>query len=103
MHSLKKTTTLAYETLFSGSNIHHGNSGLLITHDMYKSGYFLLLFDLTPDSSASSGHSSLPENGPIRIEIEFSNNLTDSITCLLYLEHDSCIQIDRLRHVLTDV
>ena len=32
--------------------------GLQITHDMYINGYFMLLFDLTPDLAASEGHTS---------------------------------------------
>ena len=48
-----KTSFMGYRTLFEGSGIHHSNSGLKITHDMYINGYFMLLFDFTPDRSAS--------------------------------------------------
>ena len=44
----EKMTTMAYQTLFTGSGIHHGNSGIQITHDIFIKGYFMLLFDLTP-------------------------------------------------------
>ena len=44
----EKTSVMGYRTLFEGSGIHHSNSGLQITH-MYINGYFMLLFDLTPD------------------------------------------------------
>jgi len=53
----EKTLVMGYTTLFEGSGIHHSNSGLQITHDMYTNGYFMLLFDLTPDRAASEGHS----------------------------------------------
>jgi len=56
--SHEKTTVMAYKTLFEGSGIQHSNSGLQITHDMYINGYFMLLFDLTPDLAASEGHTS---------------------------------------------
>jgi hypothetical protein len=39
--SHEKTTTLTYKTLFEGIGIHHSNSGLQITHDMYINGYFI--------------------------------------------------------------
>ena len=52
----EKTSVMGYRTLFEASGIHHSNSGLQITHDMYINGYFMLLFDLTPDRSASEGH-----------------------------------------------
>ena len=100
--SHEKSTTLAYQTLFNGSGIHHSNSGLQITHDLFINGYFMLVFDLTPDGSASDGHVSLPENGNIRIELKFDSALTDAITCLLYLEYDGSVQIDKLRNVTTD-
>ena len=52
---------------------------------MYINDYFMLLFDLTPDRGASEAHTSFPENGNIRIELLFSKQLPESITCLLYL------------------
>jgi len=76
---------MGYRTLFEGSGIHHSNSGLQITHDMYINDYFMLLFDLTPDRGASEAHTSFPKNGNIRIELLFSKQLPESITCLLYL------------------
>jgi len=45
----EKTSVMGYRTLFEASGIHHSNTGLQITHDMYINGYFMLLFDLTPD------------------------------------------------------
>ena len=44
----EKTSVMGYRTLFEGSGIYHSNSGLHIIH-MYINGYFMLLFDLTPD------------------------------------------------------
>jgi hypothetical protein len=35
----------------------------------------MLLFDLTPDLFASELHTSLPENGAIRIELKFKEAL----------------------------
>lgn len=98
----EKTSVLAYNTLFEGSGIHHSNSGLQITHDMFISGYFMLLFDLTPDRAASEGHKSLPENGAIRIECKFAKPLPEAITCLLYLEYENTVFVDSLRTVTTD-
>ena len=87
----EKTSVMGYRTLFEGSGIHHSNAGLQITHDMYIAGYFMLLFDLTPDLGAS-GHSSHMDNCTIRLELKFSKPLPDSITCLLYLEFDNSVR-----------
>jgi hypothetical protein len=62
----EKTSVMGYNTLFQGSGIHHSNSGLQIIHDMYINGYFMFLFDLTPDLAASEGHTSPVEGGNIR-------------------------------------
>jgi len=81
----EKTTVMGYRTLFGASCIHHSNTGLRITHDMYTSinRYFMLLFALTSARGASDGHSSHPENGNIRIELKFNKTLPEAITCLL--------------------
>jgi hypothetical protein len=93
---------MGYRTLFEGSGIHHSNSGLQVTHDMYIAGYFMLLFYLTPDPAASEGHVSHPDNCNIRIEARFDKALPDAITCLLYPEYDNSFCIDFARNVATD-
>jgi len=52
----ENTSVMGYRTLFEGSGIHHSNAGHQITHNMFVNGYFMLLFDLTPDRGASEGH-----------------------------------------------
>jgi hypothetical protein len=82
----EKTSVMAYTTLFEGSGIHNLNSGFQVTHDVFRNGYFMSLFDLTPDLAASVGHASPSESGTIRIEITFKEALKKAITCHLYLE-----------------
>jgi len=98
----EKTSVMAYRTLFEASGIHHSNSGLQITHDMYINGYFMLLFDLTPDRGASEGHTSHSDIGNIRVELKFSKPLPEPITCIFYLEYDNSVRIDYSRNVSTD-
>ena len=52
---------------------------------MFANGFFMLLFDLTPDQGASEAHTSHPEQGNIRVELKFAKPLPEAITCLLYL------------------
>ena len=42
-------SVVGYMTHFEVSGIHHSNTGLQITHDIYINGYFMLLVELTPD------------------------------------------------------
>ena len=85
---------IGYRALFQGSDIHHSNSGLRITHDMYIDGYFMLLLNLTPDGCLSESHTSLPEYGNIRIELLFSKPLPECSTCLLYLQYDTIVLVN---------
>jgi len=98
----EKTSVMGYRTLFEGSGIHHSNSGLQITHDMYIKGFFMLLFDLTPERGASEGHTSHPDNGNIRVELKFAKPLPETITCIFYLEYDNSVRIDNSRTVSID-
>ena len=99
----EKTSFMCYRTFFEASGIRHSNSGLHITHDMYRNENFILFFDLTPDRGASKGHTSHPENGNIRIVLKFNKPLLEAITCLLYLEFDNSILVDFARTVTTDL
>jgi len=56
----EKSSVMGYRMLSVCSGILHSNSGLQITHDMYISGYFMVLFDLTPDRATSEGHTHTP-------------------------------------------
>jgi len=93
---------MAYKTLFDGSGIHHSNSGLQVTHDMFINGYLMLLFDHTPDLAASEGHASPTESDNIRIEVTFKGALKKAINCLLYLEYDNSVRVDLYRTVTAD-
>jgi len=98
----EKTSVKGYATLFEGIGIHHSYSGLQITHDMYINGFFMIVYDLTPDLAASEGHASPPTNGDIRIDFKFAKALPEAVTCLLYLEYDNSVHIDLARNVTTD-
>jgi hypothetical protein len=98
----EKTSVRGYATLFEGSGIHHSNSGLQITHDMYINDFFMLLYDLTPDLAESEGHVSAPTSGGIRTDLKFGTAPPEAITCLLYLEYDNSVRIDLTGNVSTD-
>ena len=98
----EKTSVMGYRTLFEGSDIHHSNAGHQITYDMFVNGYFMLLFDLTPDQGASEAHNSHPEQGNVRVETKFAKPLPEAITCMLYLEFDNSVLINLARNITTD-
>jgi hypothetical protein len=69
---------------------------------MFKAGYFILLLELNPDRGASECHTSYLKNGNIRIEAAFKEALTGAVTCLLCMEYENCVRIDKIREVTTD-
>ena len=73
---------------------------------MFMAWYFMLLFDLTPDSAASAGHNLLPYQGNIRVELQFDKTFSEAVTCLLYLENENCLRLDQMRsfrrHLIMD-
>jgi hypothetical protein len=81
--SHEKSSVMGYSTLFESSRIHHSKTGLHITHDIFINGYFILVYDLTPDLAESEGHTSSPLNGIIRIELKFAKALPEAIICLI--------------------
>ena len=62
--SHEKTSVKGYATLFEATGIHHSNSGLQITHHMYINGFFVIVYEVTPDLAASEVHMS-----PLQTEI----------------------------------
>jgi hypothetical protein len=98
----EKTSVLAYYTLFTACGIHHADTGLQISRTMYLTGFFMYLFDLTPDLAGSGGHTSLLPQGSIQIDLRFAEALPDLVTCLMYLEFDNSVQTNTLKQVFTD-
>ena len=100
--SSKKYWARAYDTIFSGSGIKHYNRGNQITYDMFGHGYFMLIFDLTPDDSGNEDYISLGDRGVVRIEARFEKELTKTVTCLLFSEYDATLEIDKNRNIMTN-
>jgi len=62
----------------------------------------MLVFDLTHDLGASEAHTSIPEQGNIRVELKFAKPLPEAITCLLYLEFHNSVLINLARNFTTE-
>lgn len=92
---------LAYQTLFSGVNSMFQDKGNHIDRKEYGQGYTLYAFDLTPDLSSGDCFN-LRKNGNVRLEMQFSEPLPETINVLVYAEYESVIEIDRNRNVIVD-
>lgn len=94
-------STRGYNHLFKSSGINWSDKGNQITKNFFNNGCFLLGFDLTNDASYTSGCSNLLNQGSIRIEARFAEELKKTITCLVYCEYDAYLEIDKNRNVFT--
>lgn len=92
----------AYTSIFSAMGILHTSQGNLISQKQFKNGSFLIATDLTPDLSGIDSSSSLSNQGNIRIEARFNKPLPSTITCLIFMEYDATLEIDKNRNVLLD-
>ena len=90
-----------YETLFSGMDKMHTDTGNLISLEDYGKGYALYALDLTPDLS-SSEHFNPVQTGNVRLSIQFAQALPHTVTCLVYAEFESLIEIDKSRNIVFD-
>jgi hypothetical protein len=91
-----------YETLFSGTGIHHRDEGNWLDREDYAKGYSLFVFDLTPDLSGELDHWSPQHHGSMRMEVRFAKPLPAVITCIVYAEFNGLIEIDQYRNITTD-
>lgn len=92
----------AYASIFSTTGLLHSSQGNLITKDMYAHGYFMIAYDLTPDLASNDGCSSLLDRGNIRMEIRYEDSLPNTTTCLIYMEFDATLEIDKDRNIILD-
>ena len=93
--------TLAYQTLFSGTNSMFQDKGNQIDRKDYGHGYTLYAFDLTPDLSSGECFN-LRKNGNVRLEMQFAEPLPETIKVFVYAEYESVVEIDRNRNVIVD-
>lgn len=92
----------AYSSIFTTLGLIHTSQGNLITKDDFKNGSFIIACDLTPDLSGMDSSSSLLNQGNIRIEARFDKALERTVTCLVFLEYDSTLEIDKNRNIILD-
>lgn len=89
---------MSYQTLYSGLNSMFTDKSNQINRSDYGKGYTLYAFDLTPDL-ANGGHTNLRKNGNVRLEMQFENALTRSVSVIVYAEYDAVVEVDKSRNI----
>ena len=90
-----------YQSLFSGTGKMLGDHGNQISRDDYSSGYTLYCFNLTPDLSSGKTFN-LTKQGNLRIEVQFTTALQQTVNVLAYAEFDALLEIDHSIKILLD-
>ncbi|XP_078320050.1 uncharacterized protein F54H12.2-like [Crassostrea virginica] len=73
-----------------------------ITLEEYKNGYTLWCIDFTKDQEAQLNKFHLIETGNLRIEVQFGQNVQQTLNCLVYAEFDNLLEINKQREVNID-
>ena len=92
----------AYFQLFAGTGIHYQDTGNGISRDEFHKGYTLYAFNLSSNIDCNDGTWELVHDSNVTLKVGFSEALASAITCIVYAEFDSLIQIDKHRNIYTD-
>jgi hypothetical protein len=95
-----KVSSRAYSTLFSANGTFYSHVSNLISREMYENGHFFIAFDLENYQVNGFNSSSIPSQGTLGLQARFDETLSSSITCLCYLQFNTCLKIDKNRNIL---
>ena len=76
-------------------------SGNYISRTDYNKGYTLFAFDFTGDL-CSGDHFNLVRNGNLRMSLAFAIDLPIAVNCIIYMEYQNMIEINKNRQVIFD-
>lgn len=68
-----------------------------ITMEQYKNGFTLWCIDFTKDKEAQLNKFHLIDTGNLRIEVQFGQNILQTLNCLVYEEFENLLEINRKR------
>ena len=79
------------------------DGGNTISYEDFGRGFTLFCFDLTADqSSQASSYGQITQHGSLRLELQFSRALENTINILAHGEFQNLIEIDQHRNVICD-
>ncbi|XP_041379466.1 uncharacterized protein F54H12.2-like [Gigantopelta aegis] len=88
----------AYVNLFEGVSRWGQDTGNYIQRTEFELGNGLFVFSLEP-VFVDSDYLSLLKSGNLRLEVQFKSALTKTVSCIVYGEFPSLIEIDQTRNV----
>ena len=92
----------AYNTLMRSTGQYKGTRSMLVDYSDFGNGKTILVFDLTARGECNSEQFTVRKLENVRINLKYSNALTETNNLILYGEFDGVLQIDANRNVVTD-
>lgn len=92
--------TRSFFSLFQSTNTFFNDNSLNISTIDYINGYCIWGFDMSPDRCSNGEFFHKPENGNIRLEVRFNEPIASNITCIVYADYTSILQITSKREVM---
>lgn len=91
----------SYNSIFTGTGIHHENESLSITPQLFKQGCTLFVWDLTPDLCGSD-HLHPRKQGTLNLELRWKEALSETINVIIYSSFQNHISINNTGEVTSD-
>ena len=101
----KKLFVREYMGLFESLNQLNTDSTLTLTKNEWADGNTIFGFNFAPDMADDCnkmGYVNPIRDGSLRIDLKFSQALSETINVLLYCEYDNIVEITHDRNVVTD-
>ena len=92
----------SYLTLYKGLGKLGQDWAPDITLEEYKSGYTLWCVDFTKDQEAQTDKFHLIQTGNLRVEVQFTANIANTLNCVVYAVFDNLLEINKQREVSID-
>ena len=92
----------AYDTLMRSTGQYKGSRSMLVDYHDFGNGSTILVFDLTARGECNSEQFTVRKLENVRINLKYSNALTETNNLILYGEFDGVLQIDANRNIVTD-
>lgn len=89
----------AYNNMFAATGTEGENFGNDITIEDFAKGYALFCFNLEPFTKPGK-YLNLVKTGFVRLSVQFSKPLPETIVLIIYCEHQDMFQVDAAKNVI---
>ena len=91
------TFVRAYTDLFQNYGKWKNNSGNNISREDFETGYLLFTFQLQPYFDNAHDYLFLLKTANVRLDVEFDQALTKTMSCIVYSESSAIFEINKER------